>query len=316
MAPSRNHGRAGIAAVLAALLLGAVVGLSACGAGGEDPSARPSALSSVRPTDRPDSGEPDATRSREPERTTQPADTTRPAATTRPPTTATVASPEPTRTTRSATPAEATTRPPTSAAVVAPEPTRTTPTATPAGTTPTPAVSVTAAAAATESGTLGPFGWLLVILLLAALIVGGLLVYRSQRRSAWDTEARALESETRTAAAMRVPPVLRTTTTGQRALAWPPVRADLIDARSRWNALAQRASGEARRSWSLRISALLQDLIVAVEAENEALAVGQDWMRLRPRIDQAEQALAAVLATQPQPEPPGAGEPGPSALPT
>jgi hypothetical protein len=170
--------------------------------------------------------------------------------------------------------------------------------------------------AAAETGGLGPWGWVLLIVLVAALIVGGLLVYRSQRRSAWDTEARAVESETRTLTAVRLPPVLSTTTTGQRGLAWPPVRADLTDVQSRWNALTERAAGEARRNWSLRISGLLAELIAAVDAENEALAVGRDWMLLRPRVNQAEQALAAALTAQPQPEPPAAGEPGPPAFQT
>jgi hypothetical protein len=110
--------------------------------------------------------------------------------------------------------------------------------------------------------------------------------------------------------------VLTTTTTGQRGLAWPPVRAGLTDVQSRWNALTGLASGEARRNWSLRISGLLQELIDAVDAENQALAVGQDWRLLRPRVNQAEQALAAVLTAQPQPEPPPAGEPGPPAFQT
>jgi hypothetical protein len=305
-----NHRRAGAAAVLAGFLLGMVVGLSACGAGGETPSDRPSARASERSIERPATGEPDATRSREPDRTTEPAETTRP------PTTTAAVTPEPTRTTRTTTPAETTTRPPTSTAVVAPTPTETTRTTTPAETTPTPVTSASAAEAAAESQGLGPWGWLLLIALVAALIVGGLLVYRTQRRSAWDTEARALESETRTLTATRLPPVLTTATAGQRGLAWPPVRAGLTDAMSRWNALVERASGEARRNWSLRIAGLLQELIAAVDAENEALAVGRDWMPFRLRVNQVEQALAAALAAQPQPGTPAAGEPGPPAFET
>lgn len=68
---------------------------------------------------------------------------------------------------------------------------------------------------------------MLLIALVAALLVAGPLVARSQRRSAWDTEARALESETRTIVTTRLPPVLSRTTTGRRSLVWPPVRADL-----------------------------------------------------------------------------------------
>jgi hypothetical protein len=109
--------------------------------------------------------------------------------------------------------------------------------------------------------------------------------------------------------------VLNTTTTGQRGLTWPPVRAARVDLVSRWNALTERASGEPRRNWSLRISGLLQELIAAVDAENEALTVGHDWTLLRPRVSQAGQALATVLAVQ-SPEPPAAEEPGPPAFQT
>jgi hypothetical protein len=177
-------------------------------------------------------------------------------------------------------------------------------------------MSASAVAAAGASQGLGTLGWLLLIALVGALLVGGLLVSRSQRRSAWDTEARALESETRTIAATRLPPVLSTTTTGRRSLVWPPVRADLTDAQSRWNALTDRASGEARQNWSLRVAGLLQELITAVDAENEALATGQDWTMARARVDQAGRALIAILTVQPQPEPPPAAEPGPPAFQT
>jgi hypothetical protein len=110
---------------------------------------------------------------------------------------------------------------------------------------------------------------------------------------------------------------LTATTAGQRGLTWPPVRVGLVDLVNRWNGLTERASGEPRRNWSLQISGLLQDLIAAVDAENEALTVGRDWTLLRPRVSQAEQALSAVLAGQPRPEPPPAAEePGPPAFQT
>jgi hypothetical protein len=168
---------------------------------------------------------------------------------------------------------------------------------------------------AAEAGGIGPFGWLVVIGLLAAMVIGGLLLYRSQRKSAWDTEARALEAETRTVIATRLGPVLTATTAGQRGLTWSPVRVILVDLVNRWNGFTERSSGEPRRNWSLQVSGLLQDLIAAVDAENEALAVGGDWTLLRPRVSQAEQALSAVLAGQPWPEPPpAAGEPRPPAF--
>jgi hypothetical protein len=60
---------------------------------------------------------------------------------------------------------------------------------------------------AAESEGVGPFGWLVLIGLLAAMIIGGLLLYRSQRTSAWDAEARASEAETRTVIDTRLGPV-------------------------------------------------------------------------------------------------------------
>ncbi|MEV8503575.1 hypothetical protein AB0368_01950 [Actinoplanes sp. NPDC051475] len=322
----RDHRRTGVAAVLAGLLVGAVVGLAACD--GENPSSLPTARSSERPA----SGEPATTRSpesgratsreaaratsAEPGRTTTPAPatrTTKPAETVTPAETTTrlPTSTRPPTSTRAAT----STRPPTSAAVAGPgpAPARTT---TPAATTPTPAGSASALAVAAGSQGLEPFGWLLLIALIVAVVVGGMLVYRSQQRSAWDTEARALESETRAFVSTRLPPLLSTTTVDRRGLSWPPVRAGLADLVVSWNALTARASGEDRRTWSLRVSALLEDLIAAVDAENDALAAGRDRMLLRSRVDRAEQALAAVLTGQPQPEPPAAGEPGPPAFQT
>jgi hypothetical protein len=168
---------------------------------------------------------------------------------------------------------------------------------------------------AAESEGVGPFGWLVLIGLLAAMIIGGLLLYRSQRKSAWDTEATALAAETRTVIDTRLGLVLTATTAGQRGLTWPPVRVILIDLVNRWNGLTERSSGEPRRNWSLQINGLVQDLIAAVDAENEALAVGRDWTLLGRRVSQAEQALSAVLAGQPRPEPPPAAEePGPPAF--
>src|SRR4051794_3022261 len=309
MGSSRSHRRAGTATILAGFLLGAAFGLTACSPGGENPSTGPAARSSERSTDRPASAEPDAARSRKPDRTTAPAEATRP------PRSTAAAPPKPSRTTAAA---ETTARPPTSAAVALPEPAQTTRTTTAVQTTATPAASASAAAAAAAavSHGMGPFGWLVLIALLAAMIIGGLLVYRSQRRSAWDTEARALEAETRTVTTTRLPPVLSTTTISRRGLAWPPVRAALGDLVSRWNSLTERASGEDRRNWSLRISGLLQELMAAVDAENEALAAGRDWMLQRPAVSRAEEALAAALTVQPQPAPPTAGEPGPTAFQT
>ena len=54
---------------------------------------------------------------------------------------------------------------------------------------------------------------------------------------------------------------------------------------------------------------LLQELVAAVDAENQALAAGRDWRLLRPRVDQAERALSAILAGGPQQEPSAGGDP-------
>ncbi|MGA5299999.1 hypothetical protein ACPCHT_08730 [Nucisporomicrobium flavum] len=326
MRSGRNRRRPRVT-VLVWLLFGVIAGLTACGAGGgEAPSGLPSTRTTQRDAERPPSGEPGTPR---PERTTEPAEPTRAPE-------ATEATPERTRTTRSTEPAQTTTRPPT---VAEPAPARTTQTTeparaarttepvrttgateparttTPAEQTPTPAASASAVATSGTAGGLGFFGWLLMLVLLAALIVAGVLVARSQRRSGWDTEARALESETRAISATRLPPVLRTTTTGRRALAWPPVRAELVEVQNRWGALADRASGDARRNWSLRVTALLHELITAVDIEGEALGTGQDWRPLRVRVEQVDRALTSVLSGQPQPEPPAA-EPGTSAYQT
>jgi hypothetical protein len=307
--------RPGAATALAAMVIGAVLGMAGCGAGDGNNEARPSARASERSVDRSTADEPESTRSAtaQPTRSREPESTKPPAETTTPPTTETTKPAGPTRT---PTPAETTTRPPTTEAA-APGPAQTTRSSTPTRTTTSPTPSKTTASAvpaAAESSGIGPFGWFILIALLAAVVIGGLLVYRAQRKSAWDTEARALESETRTLTATRLSSVLTVGTAAQRSLAWPPLRADLVALVSRWNALVERAVGEERRNLSLQIRALLQDLVAAVDAENEALAVGEDWTLLRPRVRQVQQALAEVLAVQPWPEPPAAGEPGPRAF--
>ena len=303
----RNHHRAGSTCGLAGLVIGVIFGLSASAATGNPRPAVPGAWRSIGPLASP-APEP-ARRLRPPVpkrsrhgRGGRTRDRPRPRPRIRPPTPAKT-------TTRPPTPDRTTTRPPTSAAVV---PTRTTTTKAPAG---TPAASASDVAVAAEAGGIGPFGWLVVIGLLAAMVIGGLLLYRSQRKSAWDTEARALEAETRTVIATRLGPVLTATTAGQRGL-------DVVTGENylgRPGEPVERShravSGELRRNWSLQVSGLLQDLIAAVDAENEALAVGRDWTLLRPRVSQAEQALSAVLAGRPWPEPPPAAEePGPPAF--
>jgi hypothetical protein len=314
---SRDRFRTATSSVAAGLLVGAALCLTACGAGGGEPTTQPSAGVTV---DRPSRDDPQAEttptddarspRSREPDRTTAPAETA-----TRPATPDAGVPPQPAQTTRTTAPADGA-PPPAATPPAATPPAATPPAATPPAATPpaaTPSASQNPAAAA-DSGGIPPFGWLMLIGFVVAIVVGGLLVFRSQQRTAWDAEARTLEAETRTVTTTRLPPVLSATNTGQLNREWPPVRATLVGLTGRWNALTERASGESRRNWSLQISGLLQDLIVALDDESEALATGSDWMQLRPHVRQAERALATVLAPQPEPAappPPATGEPRP-----
>jgi hypothetical protein len=206
-----------------------------------------------------------------------------------------VSTTEPTRPTRTPTSAERPNSPATSAEALAP-------TAAPA----TSAAGTPAAAA--ESQGLGALGWTLLILLVVALAAGWLL-WRSRRRSAWDTQAAALEQDTRAATGTQLPPVLTAEDAGQRALSWPPLRAELVDLMRRWDLLAERAPDDQRRNRTGQIRNLLQGLVAALDAENQALGTGRDWRLLRPRVDQAERALSAVLAGVPQQEPSAGGEP-------
>jgi hypothetical protein len=267
------------------LVMGLVLLLGGCGTGDGNVSATRSSTerSGTRPA--PSATEPPSetatpptlpTRtSAAPPTSTRPPATTRPATTTRPP---------------------ATTRPPTSAAAL------------PASSTSTPSAGEPAA---DESGGLGTLGWILLAVLVAGLIVA-VVIWRSRRRTAWDAEAAALERDTRAATATQLPRVLTAETAGQRALSWPPLRTGLLELIGRWDQLAERAPDDRRATRSGQIRSLLQELVAAVDAENEALAAGRDWRLLRPRVDQAGQALSAVLAGVPQPGPPagGGGNPG------
>jgi hypothetical protein len=148
----------------------------------------------------------------------------------------------------------------------------------------------------------------LLIVLVVGLIAGWLL-WRSRRRSAWDAQAAGLEAETRSTTGTQLPSVLTAATAGQRALSWPPLRAALADLIHRWDLLVERAPDDRRQTRSGQIRSLLQELLAAVDAENQALAADRDWRLLRPRVDQAERALSAALAGVPQPEPSAGGQP-------
>ncbi|HKF00462.1 MAG TPA: hypothetical protein VKG45_16210 [Actinomycetes bacterium] len=158
---------------------------------------------------------------------------------------------------------------------------------------------------------MGALGWTLLIALVVGLLAAW-MIWRSRRKSAaaWDTDAGALATATRTATSTRLPPVLTAETPEQRALTWPPLRADLIDLARRWDLLTGRAADDRRRNRSAQIRSLLRELVAAVDAENQALATGRDWRLLRPRVDDALQALSAALAPGAQQPPPAGGEPG------
>jgi len=53
---------------------------------------------------------------------------------------------------------------------------------------------------------------------LAAGLIAAVVIWRSRRRSAWDAEAAALETDTRTTISTQLASVLTAETTGQRAL--------------------------------------------------------------------------------------------------
>ena len=178
----------------------------------------------------------------------------------------------------------------------------------PSSPTTPPATSAADTPAAAESQGLGALGWTLLILLVVALAAGWLIL-RSRKKSAWDAQAAALEQDTRTATSTQLPAVLTAETGGERALSWPPLRAALSDLIRRWELLAERAPDDQRGTRSGQVRSLLQELVAAVDAENQALAAGRDWRLLRPRVDQAGRALSAVLAGVPQPEPSASGEP-------
>jgi hypothetical protein len=77
----------------------------------------------------------------------------------------------------------------------------------------------------------------------------------------------------------------------------------------RWDLLAELAPDDRRQTRSGQIRSMPQELLAAVDAENQALAADRDWRLLRPRVDQAQRALSAVLAGVPQQEPSTGREP-------
>ena len=67
--------------------------------------------------------------------------------------------------------------------------------------------------------------------------------------------------------------------------------------------MTENAPGEERADWSRQVWGLLQEVVTAVDAENEALATGQEWRLLRPRLEDAARALTATLAVRQGPRP-------------
>jgi hypothetical protein len=275
--------RATTAWLLAGLVLSLILGLSGCGGGGgSDSATRPTTeRSGTRPA---------------PSGTESPSETT--VEPTRPPRT-TADTPTSTRTPTSAErPSSPTTTPATSAETRTP--------------TSAPTSEAAGTPAAAESEGLGALGWTLLAVLVVAL-AGGWLLWRSRKRSAWDAEAAALEADVGTATGTQLPSVLTAEDSGQRALSWPPVRTTLDDLMRRLDLLAERAPDDQRRNRTGQVRNLLQELVAAVEAENQALATGRDWRLLRPRVDQAARMLSAVLAGVPQSAPSAGDEPWPPA---
>jgi hypothetical protein len=270
------------ASVLVGMLVCLVLGVAGCDAGGIDSSTERSGTR-PSPSVTEEAGEATTPPTRAPRTTAEPPTSVEPPTTAEPTTTA-----EPPTTAEPTTTAE----PPTSL-----EP--------PTSVEPTTTITTEPTA---ESGGLGTWGWVLLALL-AVAVIAGVLIWRSRSKSAaWDAEAAALEEDTRGATGTQLPPVLTAETAGQRALSWPPLRAALVDLAGRWGLLAGRAPDDDRRIRSGQFRNLLQELVAAVDAENDALATGRDWRLLRPRVDEAGRALSALLAGVPRGEP---GQPPP-----
>jgi hypothetical protein len=274
-----------------------VLGLGACGDGGGNGSSLPS----DRPTvDRSVTRTPDeATETPADDRTGRPTRTEDAAPTTQPPATRTQPPPtQPPQTTTRPEPAPTTAQPPPTQA----QPTRgeaVPPAQPPAAATP-PASNVAAEPASTDVGDVG----CLLLILLVGLVVGGLVIWRQRRGSDWDVEASTLVGAT-TAGLNRLPAVLVTTTIGERALVWPPLRDDLGALMGSWDVLASGTGDAERRDWAVEVRTRLQDLVFAIDQENEVLAADREWQLLRPRVAAAAEALAATLAARPGTAPAG-----------
>ncbi|MBG0567183.1 hypothetical protein [Actinoplanes aureus] len=295
----------------AAVLLGA----AACGGDGDGdgralPSGRPSVEVSLDRTTR---GTPEQTRTEQtedPEPTRTQETEPEPTRTQDPepePTRTQEAEPEPTRT-------QETEPEPTRTQETEPEPTRTQDPDSTEEPAEQPAASAAAVPVSDDADSGGFLGWLLLFVLLGS-VIAIVLVSRSRRVAVWEAEASALAAETRSVTGVRLPPVLTARTAAERSLSWPPARDDLIDLSARWGTLATRSIGDAQQAHAGTVAALLRDLVPAIDAENEALAGGREWHRLRPQVDSVLESLNAILTPQPAPGTVPPADPGPAPYP-
>lgn len=279
-----------------------VLGLGACGGGGGDgtslPSDRPTVDRTVTRT--PDNSQetptPTDDRTGRPTRTADAEPTLAPT-TERPEPAPTTERAEPAPTTAQAEPAPTTAQAEPTRGQAAPQPPAT------VATTP-PASNVATAAESTGAGDVG----CLLLILLVGLMVGGLVVWRTRHGSDWDVEATTLVGIT-TDGLNRMPPVLITTTIAERALVWPPLRDDFGTLMGDWDVLGGRTADEERRAWAIEVRTRLQELVAAVDQENEVLAADREWRLLRPRLAAAEEALRATLRARPATGTPGSAQP-------
>jgi outer membrane biosynthesis protein TonB len=318
-------------AVVAALLTAAPV-LTGCTGEGEDrtlPSTPPSIERTTgeqeprsaeptrtRESRTPDEGdEPEPTRTEKPEPTRtekpeptrtekpEPAETEKPA--TEKPEPAGTEKPKETTTTEKTPAGVASTRVEVTVTVV--------PTATATTETTPPPASPSAVAAAAEDDSGGILGWILLILLFAGL-AAVLLLNRPRRSAAWDAEAGALAAETRMVVEARLAPVLALDDPVRRATVWPRVRGDLASLGTGWGRLAGQPADAPRQAMAGGVALLLRDLTAAVDAENDALAAGQDWRALRPEVEQILDSLDATMMPA-EPGQPSAGGPSTTTYP-
>ncbi|GAA4976241.1 hypothetical protein [Actinoplanes utahensis] len=296
--------RLGPAALLICLLT-----LPGCTGGGEGedrtlPSTRPSAERTTektpeRTTERTTESTPEKTTEKPPERTPERTTESTPQKTTEKP---------PERTTQPAPAKTTTTQTPEKTSVTRVEVTVTVQ-ASKTTATPSPSAAVPVSAA-DEDDTGGWLGWILLFLLFGGL-AAAVLVSRSRRTANWETRQATLTAQTRTVIEGRLPSVLTARGDTERAVNWPPVRADLTGLVVSWGELAGETSDPARQALATGVAALLRDLVEAVDVENQAVAAGYDWRPLRPAVEEILDSLDATLSPPVMAGPQGPPSPPP-----